>query len=370
VFTNLSSARVNIRVCRPIASGFTRRGLRHALFGVTLGVMLARLPAEALAQHNEWSLRQSLGAGLMISGDQIDRLEYDQVAVLGSVHGARAMLPWLALQAGLHAGRFFSSADPAGGLLALTLGVLLRVDREKLSPYVTVDLGPGRTDGLYRPYFAITAGFDARVTERLAMGPVFGRGQLVQWNGPTYSTDAQFLWFGISLRERHGEPPRPVQPKPPVVITRYERTEVVRHEHDPPGEDVLELIERALPSTHAKRVELLAPVLFDLASDRLEPTGIAMLHEVRRTLDTHPELERVEIEGYADQRGHLDDNLALSARRAERVRSWLVEHGIAAERLVVRAGGESELVESGTHEAAHEQNRRVVFRVVQQREAP
>ena len=75
----------------------------------------------------------------------------------------------------------------------------------------------------------------------------------------------------------------------------------------------------------------------------------------------------MEIQGYADRRGSVEYNAELSLRRADRVRGWLVERGVAAERLQVAAHGASAPVEAGDGEANHEQNRRVVFRVLQAR---
>jgi outer membrane protein OmpA-like peptidoglycan-associated protein len=48
---------------------------------------------------------------------------------------------------------------------------------------------------------------------------------------------------------------------------------------------------------------------------------------------------------------------------------WLIEHGIDPARLIVAPVGSTELVESGDAESAHEQNRRVVFRVLRIRGA-
>ena len=45
---------------------------------------------------------------------------------------------------------------------------------------------------------------------------------------------------------------------------------------------------------------------------------------------------------------------------------WLVEHGVEPERLRIAAHGESEPIEeNAATEEAHEQNRRVVFRVIE-----
>jgi OOP family OmpA-OmpF porin len=148
-----------------------------------------------------------------------------------------------------------------------------------------------------------------------------------------------------------------------------EREQVYIQEPSDPQE-IERLIEQALPTPPSERVELLAPVLFAFDSDVLEPIGVAMLHEVANLLRQRVDIEQVAIEGYADKRGGDDYNRALSQRRAERVKEWLVAHGIAEQRLVVQPEGASGFVEPGESEAEHEQNRRVVFRVLKLAEEP
>ena len=71
----------------------------------------------------------------------------------------------------------------------------------------------------------------------------------------------------------------------------------------------------------------------------------------------------VRIEGYCDERGTAEYNLALGERRAEAAREYLVSRGIAAERIsTVSFGNEIQLCAEAT-EACRSQNRRVVFSV-------
>jgi OOP family OmpA-OmpF porin len=141
------------------------------------------------------------------------------------------------------------------------------------------------------------------------------------------------------------------------------------HEPEPEPVEVQEpeieaLLERALGPASV-RLELLAPVLFRLDSDALEPVGVAMLHEVLHTLRTRPEIRKLEIQGYADARGDAAYNWDLSRRRALAVRDWLLAHGIEPSRLALTAHGKSSPLERDHTEQAHEQNRRVVFRVLE-----
>jgi len=335
-----------------------------------IGVLTAlAAPTPAHAQATPYSLRGTLGAALLITKDQVGRLGFDHAGLALAVHGAREVVPWLELRAGVHGGAFWASEKPTGGLLAFTGGVLLQRRRPHvpvgatLRPYLALDFGFGVTGTLVRPYLLLTAGLDVQASKHLELGPAVGYGRLIQWNGPEYTTDAGYLWFGLLVCARRAAEPLP----PPRPIARAVRRVAPEPRSEPPAEpsvDVIALIERSLPSS-TKRVELLAPVLFRFDSDQLEPLGIAMLYEVASTLGTRPDIRLLQIQGYTDDRGSPGYNHDLSQRRAERVRCWLVEHGVAAERLTTEPRGASDLLEHSHEESAHTQNRRVIFRVLE-----
>jgi outer membrane protein OmpA-like peptidoglycan-associated protein len=219
------------------------------------------------------------------------------------------------------------------------------------------------------------------VLRAFTLGPVLGYDQVVQHDAPGASTDARFFWIGFSLTLRPAllSDPEAAESQQTVVHTQRTdhtvRTQVIREPAPPrevfvePSPELLALIDQTIPSTKVE-VQMLAPVLFHFDSDRLQPIGVAMLHEVAHELASRPEVEVVEIIGAADTRGDAAYNVELSDRRARRVYDWLVEHGVAAERLQVAAQGASNPVEAGQQEAQHEQNRRVVFRVLRVGEAP
>ena len=72
---------------------------------------------------------------------------------------------------------------------------------------------------------------------------------------------------------------------------------------------------------------------------------------------------RVIVEGHADERGTRDYNLALGARRAEAVRTFLVGLGIAPERIETISYGEERPAVAGSGEEAWARNRRAVTRI-------
>lgn len=91
-----------------------------------------------------------------------------------------------------------------------------------------------------------------------------------------------------------------------------------------------------------------------------------LLHTLQENLEI-----RIEIASHTDARGAPEFNLDFSQRRADRVVQWLIEHGIARERLVARGYGETKPIhpcsdETPCTEAEHQENRRTEFRIVGQ----
>ena len=66
----------------------------------------------------------------------------------------------------------------------------------------------------------------------------------------------------------------------------------------------------------------------------------------------------VSIEGHCDERGTNEYNLALGERRAESVKSFLVDLGIEAYRISTVSYGEERPVDTGHNEEAWAKNRR------------
>ena len=69
----------------------------------------------------------------------------------------------------------------------------------------------------------------------------------------------------------------------------------------------------------------------------------------------------VVVEGYCDERGTDEYNLALGSRRAESVKNYLVNLGVDAARLSTISYGEERPAVPGHDEEAWAQNRRVEF---------
>ena len=99
-------------------------------------------------------------------------------------------------------------------------------------------------------------------------------------------------------------------------------------------------------------------VLFDTASATLKPGAREKLARVAGILAAHPDLQ-IEIEGHTDSVGGDDYNQQLSERRAQSVRTYLVQQKIASTAVDAEGFGESRPVATNATASGRQQNRRV-----------
>jgi len=100
-------------------------------------------------------------------------------------------------------------------------------------------------------------------------------------------------------------------------------------------------------------------VYFGGDSSVLTPPAQATIQAQAAWLRQHPEVV-VRIEGYADPSDTRDHALAVGARRAEEVRSYLVLLGVPAAQLTTLSWGKEKVAVLGTAPAALALNRRAV----------
>jgi outer membrane protein OmpA-like peptidoglycan-associated protein len=108
--------------------------------------------------------------------------------------------------------------------------------------------------------------------------------------------------------------------------------------------DLLKVAEEEVAAQ--KRIELSNEVLFEFgryAQDDILPGGRAQLVSIVDTLES-AETGEVRVIGHADRIGAEEDNLLLSQRRADTVRSILVEQGVPSNEITSQGRGESEPV--------------------------
>ena len=102
----------------------------------------------------------------------------------------------------------------------------------------------------------------------------------------------------------------------------------------------------------------LGDVLFESGRADLKTGTAGNLNKLVFFLNKHPD-RSVAIEGYTDSVGSEDYNQALSQRRADSVRSYLVRSGIGSGRLTASGMGTSDPVAGNDSAAGRQQNRRV-----------
>jgi outer membrane protein OmpA-like peptidoglycan-associated protein len=102
----------------------------------------------------------------------------------------------------------------------------------------------------------------------------------------------------------------------------------------------------------------LGDVLFVSGHSELRAGSSEHLDKLVSFLNRYPERSAV-IEGYTDSVGTESYNQALSQRRAEAVRSYLVSQGVASARLDASGKGESNPVADNGSADGRQQNRRV-----------
>jgi peptidoglycan-associated lipoprotein len=105
----------------------------------------------------------------------------------------------------------------------------------------------------------------------------------------------------------------------------------------------------------------LVPVYFDTDQVVLRPDARASLKARAKTIQQHPELGVVTIQGHCDERGSDEYNLVLGKRRATAVKRYLVDLGVPASRLETVSYGESRPAVPGHDQKAWRYNRRSEF---------
>lgn len=99
-------------------------------------------------------------------------------------------------------------------------------------------------------------------------------------------------------------------------------------------------------------------ILFPVNSAQLQPAGQQNLRDLAASLREYPGTE-VLVVGHTDSTGDEAYNQALSERRADAARNFLIGAGLEASRVRAMGRGELEPIASNDTEAGRQQNRRV-----------
>jgi OOP family OmpA-OmpF porin len=140
-------------------------------------------------------------------------------------------------------------------------------------------------------------------------------------------------------------------------------------ERDSDGDGIVDGLDKC-PTLYAKTADgcpvpvavpqklVLGDVLFATNEATLTADAIETLDKAAASLQEWGDV-KVEVAGYTDNTGTVEYNEKLSWRRADAVRTYLIDKGIAAERLTAKGYGESNPVADNATEAGRSENRRV-----------
>ncbi len=149
-------------------------------------------------------------------------------------------------------------------------------------------------------------------------------------------------------------PPPPPPPRPPVDTDKDGVVDANDRCPNTPAGDKVDAVGCSLTI----RLE----VLFDTGSATIKPASYPELDRVITFMkETSPSATGV-VEGHTDSQGADAANMTLSQRRADAVRKYLVDHGVAATRLTAKGFGETQPIADNTTKEGRALNRRVVLR--------
>jgi len=152
----------------------------------------------------------------------------------------------------------------------------------------------------------------------------------------------------------HKKTPPPIEQKPP-------ETEVTPAPQ--PQEQPQPVVETPAPP-EVKEADF-QTVYFDFDKYNIRNDQKIALENNAAILKNNPAV-KIKIEGHCDERGTVEYNLALGDRRANAVKKYLGDFGIALDRIEVISYGKERPAIMGTGEEVWSKNRRAEFRITAQ----
>lgn len=118
------------------------------------------------------------------------------------------------------------------------------------------------------------------------------------------------------------------------------------------------------PEPVYEKMTVSAEALFDHDKSALKPEGKAALQELADSIEAKgARVVDIDVIGHTDSDGSEEYNQALSVRRAESVRDYLVSEGVDASIIDVSGEGESNPITSNATREGRAENRRVEINV-------
>lgn len=137
------------------------------------------------------------------------------------------------------------------------------------------------------------------------------------------------------------------------AVHHAERANRIADQNENLAEQLVELKDR-----EDLRIVLENDLLFEVDRAQLKPGGKSRLEPLASYLAQNKSRTAV-VEGHTDSTGGENYNIQLSERRAEAVKSYLIQQGVGSNQIVTRGLGEQMPLSSNDTAAGRLQNRRV-----------
>ena len=125
-----------------------------------------------------------------------------------------------------------------------------------------------------------------------------------------------------------------------------------------------------LEKMELNKIFVLENIYYDLDSANIRPDAARELDKLVQILVDNPEI-RIELSSHTDSIASVEYNLNLSQRRAQSAVNYLIQHGIAPDRLVAKGYGEMRPIARNTNPdgtdnpAGRQRNRRTEFKILE-----
>ncbi|WP_185716373.1 OmpA family protein [Larkinella knui] len=197
-----------------------------------------------------------------------------------------------------------------------------------------------------------------------------------QWPYNVY--DLQVALYRDDLR--NAAPPAkkaPVKPKPttppvqkpaPKTAPPVAQDSVVAQappKKETPKPAPAEKVENFGSKVEAGRTYRLNNLLFKQSAYEIEPESYPELDSLVAIMTRNPTME-IELAGHTDNVGDAKLNVALSQKRVDAVKSYLINKGIASSRIQTQAYGGSKPIADNSREETKRLNRRVEVKILKQ----
>jgi outer membrane protein OmpA-like peptidoglycan-associated protein len=107
---------------------------------------------------------------------------------------------------------------------------------------------------------------------------------------------------------------------------------------------------------------VLRNIFFDFGKATLRPESINELNKLKKVMEENSTI-KIEISGHTDNVASEEFNQKLSESRAKAVVDYLVQNGVAKERLTYKGYGKSQPIATNDTDEGRQENRRVEFKI-------